>query len=80
MEKEQTILWKANHSAVRKNYINDMSKKTKPINVAAIDIGSNGARLLIKRFDPDNAIEMQEVQCNFQVKPWKDKERRTITF
>ncbi len=30
--------------------------------------------------DPDNAIEMQEVQCNFQVKPWKDKERRTITF
>lgn len=39
-----------------------MSKKTKPINVAAIDIGSNGARLLIKRFDPDNAIENERIR------------------
>lgn len=39
-----------------------MSKKTKPINVAAIDIGSNGARLLIKRFDPDNAVENERIR------------------
>ena len=39
-----------------------MSKKMKPINVAAIDIGSNGARLLIKRFDPDNAIENERIR------------------
>ncbi len=29
----------------------------KPINIAAIDIGSNGARLLIKRFDPEATTE-----------------------
>ncbi len=33
----------------------------KPINLAAIDIGSNGARLLIKRFD-DNAPEFERIR------------------
>lgn len=39
-----------------------MSKKTKSINVAAIDIGSNGARLLIKRFEPDNIVEENRIR------------------
>ena len=33
----------------------------KPINLAAIDIGSNGARLLIKRFD-DNAPDFERIR------------------
>lgn len=37
-------------------------KKTKPTNVAAIDIGSNGARLLIKRYDPDNIIDTDRIR------------------
>lgn len=32
-----------------------------PVNIAAIDIGSNGARLLIKRFD-DNAPEFERIR------------------
>ena len=32
-----------------------------PVNLAAIDIGSNGARLLIKKFD-DNAPEEERIQ------------------
>lgn len=34
----------------------------KPINIAAIDIGSNGARLLIKRYDPDNETEADRIK------------------
>ena len=34
----------------------------RPINIAAIDIGSNGARLLIKRFDPEAAVENDRIK------------------
>ena len=34
----------------------------KPINLASIDIGSNGARLLIKRFDPETANENDRIK------------------
>ena len=34
----------------------------KPINIAAIDIGSNGARLLIKRFDADATNENERIK------------------
>lgn len=38
-----------------------MAKEIQPINIAAIDIGSNGARLLIKRFD-DSAPDFARIR------------------